>query len=376
MSYALTHRKWWLILLAAGMAFLFTSGVFAAESEAQLTQKSLSMMVSQEKKIRLQGASGKVTWTSSDETVATVSRGMITAVAEGSCVITAVNKNRRYTCDVTVQEASLSQTDISLLRRRRVRLTVKGYDETPVWTSSRPSVASVDENGWVTGKKRGRCRISAQCGDIILTCAVQVVKRDSKALNTFYTDVSTEKKRIFLCGSSTIDQWQRAYEAFSPFKIANVGVGGTDVQYWTRWRRRLITEMQPQPLAVVIYIGSNDVAHGISGSANAASTIRLLKLIRSELNNVPVFYVSICPCWGRRSNWRAIRVSNRKMKAYCRHAKNIYYLDVESEFLDEDSKPDRTLYKVDQIHPNRNGYRIWEKVVAAKVKEVLQEGSK
>lgn len=375
MGHALTRRKWRLIFLTAGLVLLFVTEAFAAQSKARLTQKHLSMMVSQEKRIRLRGAVGKVTWASSDETVATVSRGRITAVAEGSCVITAVNGNRRYTCGVTVQEATLSQTDISLLRRRRIRLTVSGCDETPVWTSSRPSVASVDENGWVTGKTRGRCKISAQCGDIILTCAVQVVKRDSKALNTFYTDVSTEKKRILLCGSSSIDQWQSAYEAFSPYEIANVGVGGTNVGYWTRWRKRLITGMQPRPSAVVIYVGSNDVAHGISGSVNAASTIRLLKMIRSELKNVPVFYVSICPCWGRKSSWKAISISNRKLKKYCRHAKDIYYLDVATEFLDENKKPDRTLFKYDQIHPNGNGYRVWEKVVAAKVIEVLQERS-
>jgi len=371
MDFALTHRRKMLLLLTLCMVFAFLTGTHAAQSRVYLTKKKLTMMAGQQKRIRLKGASGKVAWSSSDEAVATVLDGRITAVAEGTCEITAHNSGKKYICAVTVQEITLSQTDISLLRRRRVHLTVEGSDEEPVWRSSRPAVASVDENGNVTGKKLGRCSITAQIDDIILSCSVRVIRRSSSALNTFYSDVSTEKKRILLCGSSSIDQWQTAYEAFAPYEIANVGIGGTTVKYWIKWRKRLVTGLKPKPSAVVIYIGSNDVTQGISGAVNASNTIRLLKMIRSELKNVPVFYVSIVPSWGRKSNWKAIQVSNKKMKKYCRHAKNIYYLDVASEFLDEGGRPQTDLFKGDQIHPNGRGYLLWEKVVVAKVKEVL-----
>ena len=59
------------------------------------------------------------------------------------------------------------------------------------------------------------------------------------------------------------------------------------------------------------------------------------------------------------------------MKQYCNGARNMYYVDLASAFLDENGKPDRNLFKEDQIHPSKQGYEIWKKVVAEEVKQVL-----
>ena len=50
-----------------------------------------------------------VTWTSSDETVATVKNGVVTAVAEGTATITATASGKEATCVVTVEDSKDSE---------------------------------------------------------------------------------------------------------------------------------------------------------------------------------------------------------------------------------------------------------------------------
>ena len=47
----------------------------------------------------------EVTWTSDDESVATVENGVVTAVAEGTAIITAEAGGKTATCKVTVTKA-------------------------------------------------------------------------------------------------------------------------------------------------------------------------------------------------------------------------------------------------------------------------------
>ena len=52
---------------------------------------------------------------------------------------------------------------------------VSGTDETPVWTSSNPAVATVDENGEVLALSIGEAVITATIGDVSASCTVTVV---------------------------------------------------------------------------------------------------------------------------------------------------------------------------------------------------------
>lgn len=378
MHFISRKQKYFLLFLVLCVSSLFSSGAFLAanqtsQADAALSKKSLSMKLGQTKRLRLKGASGKVKWSSSNKDIATVDKGRVTAQGEGTCTITALNRGRSYVCSITVGSVSISHTDITLVKRRQIRLQIKGYAGEPEWTSSRKSVAEVDRDGNVTGVEYGRCEITARCGDIVLSCAVRVVEPDHKSLHTFYKSAGAVKKSVLLCGSSSFDQWRLAYEAFAPLSVTNMGIGGSTVAYWVKWRKLLVTSFKPA--AVVVYIGSNDLAKGISGTKNAANTIRLLKLLRKDLKSTPIFYVSVCPCWGRKSLWKSVKISNRKMKQYCNGAKNMYYIDLASAFLDETGKPDRALFKEDQIHPSKQGYEIWKQVVAEKVKQVMQAES-
>ena len=127
-----------------------------------------------------------VTWSSSDPSVATVDQnGRVTALHEGTAAITAKAGDYTATCTITVkipvQSVTLDKTTLELDEGETVTLhaTVlpeNAADKTVTWTSSNPSVASVDQNGKVTALQEGTAVITAKAGDKTATCSVTVKK--------------------------------------------------------------------------------------------------------------------------------------------------------------------------------------------------------
>lgn len=158
------------------------------------------------------GASGTVTWKSSDPTVALVSaNGLITAVNKGQCYITATDSAGRSqrclvrsTITVTATEPSsspapspspsaepspspsqtpssgtltLSREDFTLNETwPTYTFTVTGASGAITWSSSNTGVATVDANGKVTRVGKGQCRVTAtdaagQVASCIVRCS-------------------------------------------------------------------------------------------------------------------------------------------------------------------------------------------------------------
>lgn len=135
-----------------------------------------------------------VTWSSSAESVATVSStGEVTAKSVGSATITVKTTDGGMiaTCYVSVKAKVIPVTGISL---NKTSMTIKvgetqtliatitpsdATDKTVTWKSSNTAVATVDSNGKVTAKSIGTATISATAGDITANCAVTVKKPDN-----------------------------------------------------------------------------------------------------------------------------------------------------------------------------------------------------
>ena len=128
-----------------------------------------------------------VTWSSSDETIATVdNNGTVTAVGAGEATITVTTENgcKTATCIVTVTVpvtgVTLEPTSLSLFTGDTAPLTatVQPSDATNqnvTWSSDKPEVATVD-NGKVTAVGAGEATITATAGGITATCVVHVRK--------------------------------------------------------------------------------------------------------------------------------------------------------------------------------------------------------
>ena len=174
---------------------IHTTGISLGSEELQLVKGQVSDPIEVTYDPENTDDSKDLTWTSSDDTVATVDEnGVVTAVGGGTATITATlnaDESIYAECVVTVSVAleSISveadgDTD-SLEVGDTVKLAV-GYnpadttDEKGVtWTSSNEDVATVDENGVVTAVAGGTATITATSvanADISATCDIKVLK--------------------------------------------------------------------------------------------------------------------------------------------------------------------------------------------------------
>ena len=136
-----------------------------------------------------ENASNKsVTWASSNPEVATVSGGVVTAVAPGSATVTATAGDKKASCSVTVSkpadipvaEVSLDLPTAQLEIGQSVTLTAtvkpdNATDKTVTWASSNTAVATVD-GGKVKAVGEGTANITATAGGKTAACVVTVTK--------------------------------------------------------------------------------------------------------------------------------------------------------------------------------------------------------
>lgn len=112
-----------------------------------------------------------IVWTSSNESVATVTRGVVKGVGKGTATITAtfgeVTSNE---CTVTVHsiEVKLTESSITLEKYGTKQLNAEIYrdgskvNEEIEWSSSSDAIATVDANGLVTAWSKGTATITAK----------------------------------------------------------------------------------------------------------------------------------------------------------------------------------------------------------------------
>ena len=144
-----------------------------------------------------------VTWSSSNESVATVSSdGLITAVGKGTAKITVTTEDGSFTatCTVTVNIAvtsvSLDNTDIYIIVGNTEQLTAtvlpdNASDKSVTWSSSDETVATVSSAGLVTAVAEGIATITVTTkdGSFTATCTIVVIP-SSTGIQTLSGDTS------------------------------------------------------------------------------------------------------------------------------------------------------------------------------------------
>ncbi len=142
-------------------------------------------------------ANTEVTWTSSDDTVATVdATGKVTGVKAGSVTITAKSKadeTKTATCAITVKEAAVTSSIVLDKTTAEVEVgkditlkatTTPSEGVTVKWTSSDETIAKVSD-GKVTGVKAGTATITAALYEndketAKVTCSITVTEGSRK----------------------------------------------------------------------------------------------------------------------------------------------------------------------------------------------------
>ena len=152
-----------------------------------------------------------ITWTSSNDNVVQVNQqGLVKGISNGLATVTAKTENGctaqcRIVVGATIAGINLapSNSAIEIEEKLQINATIEPNtsEETLIWVSSNSKVATVDQNGLVTGKSHGTVTITATGRDSMVANSVKVTVQTapkSVALNiTNKTIDLSSNERIF-----------------------------------------------------------------------------------------------------------------------------------------------------------------------------------
>lgn len=169
-----------------GTDVVATVTIRVAQDVTELTLKETDLIVAVNRSAELKATvlpkeanNRKVKWTSSDETIATVNKeGRVTGKKAGICVITCTSEsNPAVSATAAIQVVqpvtkivfnSPSGQSFPIRESMQLSWNVEPADASikeVTFKSNHPEIATVDENGLVTGIKRGEARITATATD-------------------------------------------------------------------------------------------------------------------------------------------------------------------------------------------------------------------
>ena len=138
------------------------------------------MTVNSTKTLTVLNTKSKVTWSSSNKSVATVSSGgKVTAKSPGTATIYATVGGIKLSSKITVIKISSSSATLSVGSTKT--LSVSGTKNKVTWSSSNKSIATVSSSGKVTAKAPGTATIYAAVGGKKLSSKITVIKISSSS---------------------------------------------------------------------------------------------------------------------------------------------------------------------------------------------------
>lgn len=194
--------------------------------------------------------------------------------------------------------------------------------------------------------------------------------------NAELKDPTKKEKRVVFIGNSITEGWvnQRS-EFFTNNNYIGRGIGGqTSPQLLSRFRQDVINL---KPVAVVINIGTNDIAEN-TGTYDPDFTLGNIKSMAelAKANGIKVILSSVTPAGGY--PWRTeiknvpekIKALNKEIEAYAK-ANKFTYIDYFSEMCDENGAL-RSGLGDDGVHPNAEGYAIMERLAKKVIDKVVK----
>lgn len=194
-----------LFVIVVMSLFILPTANFEAATKVKLNKTKATIEVGKSLTVKINGTKSKVTWTSTNKKVATVSnKGKVVAKKTGTAKIKAKVDGKTYTCTIKVKAPELEEIvneglDIGLIVGEKERLF---YECLPpgakmrdkIWESSDEDVAYVDEKGYVHGVSVGSTTITLSDGEGF-SCEWSVVVREPK--------LSVDKSSITIVAGKT-----------------------------------------------------------------------------------------------------------------------------------------------------------------------------
>jgi hypothetical protein len=208
---------------------------------------------------------------------------------------------------------------------------------------------------------------------IFLQCASSPLARYEAAARNWEPDIrqfeEMDRKEadpdhaILFVGSSSIRLWSSIRADMAPYPVIQRGFGGSKLSDVAWYADRIIS---PHRFRALVLFVANDITGSADDKspAEAASLFRLIvKKVRRQFRSEPVFFIEITPTNSRWSAWPRIEEANRLIEKICSREPDCHFISTSRFFLGADGRPNDGLFMDDKLHLNREGYKLWSKVI-------------
>jgi len=175
--------------------------------------------------------------------------------------------------------------------------------------------------------------------------------------------LGTPRGATLFIGSSSVRMWQTLEKDFPGRTVINRGFGGSHLTHATLYAPRIVIPYAPS--TIVVYAGSNDLHAGKTPETVAEDFKSFVRVVRAELPDVRIAYISTAPSLDRWHEVDRVRELNRLIAAHVATDPRLSFIDVFSSMLGADGRPLRGIYRQDGLHLNDAGYGLWRRIVGA-----------
>lgn len=177
---------------------------------------------------------------------------------------------------------------------------------------------------------------------------------------SFFESMPNTKNEIILLGDSLTNcaNWE---EIFPGLNVKNRGISG-DTTFGVLDRMDEVTSSKPKK--VFILIGINDISQGVTKETILKNYFEIISKIQKDSPKTQIFVQSLLPTNDAFTQFKnhqgkmdKIVEVNKELKVLAQ-IKNTTYVDLFSEFLDEQGKMN-VKYTNDGLHLLGSGYQLW-----------------
>lgn len=172
----------------------------------RLKNKNLTMKPGDTFDLKLEGTSSKITWSSSNPSVAKVNtNGKVTAVASGTATISATVSGKTISSQISVVDINSKDVlmEVGGFSGYTYYLKLSNAPGKISWSSSNPSVATVASDGTVTAKGYGQATITATVDGVKLTSKIKVLAENIRE----FTLKMGETEKLEIYGTNSPVTW-------------------------------------------------------------------------------------------------------------------------------------------------------------------------
>ncbi len=166
---------------------------------------------------------------------------------------------------------------------------------------------------------------------------------------------------VLFLGSSSIRMWMTA-EWFPEKPVVNRGFGGAHISDLLYFREDILLKYD-EPACIVFYCGGNDIAGGKTAERVVLDFQAFWSVVQNHFFGTPLVYIPIKPCPDRWLLWEEENEANMKIKNLCEDDPILFYADTAAPMLQTGKPPADSLFIVDGLHLNENGYKMWSRIV-------------